>query len=158
MSHFMDDHRDHAVLGPCRVGAVFFRSSAIETDHGIFHPDIVGMHRDGHRVRVVKGVFRVGLNGMSHHLGGVFTPKRISFFRVIAHRHNSAFAKLNTLRIPDESPGRGKSKIAHILRAEFPGSGFVFDRILFFRFSFFLTDDNDRLIGFFCLVKTATFR
>ena len=119
--HLVDDHADHAVLGPLAVGAVGLGPSSIEADHGVLHADAVGVHADGHRVGIVHRELAVGLDGVRHHLGAVALPQRIAFLRIEAHAQDVLVAHGLVLRVPDELAAAGEGEVTHVVGLEHPG-------------------------------------
>ena len=121
VAHFVDDHTDHAVLDPIGIGAVLLRPPEVETDHGVLHPDPIGVHTDRHGVRIIDRVLAVGLHGVRHHLGAVALPKWIAFLRIEAHAQHVLPGDRLAHAIPDELSAAGEGEIAHVLRMECPG-------------------------------------
>src|SRR5690606_12062509 len=59
VAHFVNNHRNHSILGGGAIGSVSFGTSAIKANHGVFHPNTVAVHRNGFGVWVVKSVLAV---------------------------------------------------------------------------------------------------
>ena len=64
VSDLVDDHRYHPDFSSLRVRAIRFRTPPIEANHWVLHSDPLGVHRNGNRVRVIDGEFRIRLEGL----------------------------------------------------------------------------------------------
>ena len=78
MTDLVDDHGNKTVFGPLVIGSVFFRLGAVEADHGILHSVNRSIYRNGDRVGVVKGEFRVDIEGMNNRVCRIFAPERLT--------------------------------------------------------------------------------
>ena len=120
MPYFVDDYGDHAVFDGVRIGAVRIWSAVVEADHRVLHA-VASFYGNGRRVRIVKSMGGVGLQGMCHYSCGILLPKWIAFLAVVGHGHHIFSALLNSHGIPDEFTGRGPGKVTDIVGFEYPG-------------------------------------
>ena len=152
----MDDHPDHAILGALTVRAILLTTPVVETDHGVFHADSGGIHRDRHRIWVVDGVLAVGLEGLGHSLGAVLLPKRVALLGVKAHRQRRLVAHFHRHGVPNELAARRPTEVSHIFRIEDPRLFYL--RFRFFVFPGFLFRDNQHglVVGLLCLGVATT--
>ena len=66
--YFVDDDAQHTVFNPFGIGAIFFWTAIVETNHRVLHP-VGRLYRDGHRIRIRNGVLGINPQGMRHGLG-----------------------------------------------------------------------------------------
>ena len=59
VSHFVNDHRQHSCFCSFAIRSVCFRSSAVETDHRVFHANPFRVNANGNGIRIVYGVSAV---------------------------------------------------------------------------------------------------
>ena len=84
--NFMNDYADHTNLGSLCIGAISLRTSTIETNHRVFHTNPLGVHTDGHWIRVIDCELRIRLERLGYGLCRVLLPQRVSFLGVKTHR------------------------------------------------------------------------
>ncbi len=146
----MDDHRNHSVLHPVRIGPVLIGAPVVPADHGVFHTLVLCVDRNRLVVGVIKGVGRIRLKRTGHGLGGELLPKRVPFLGIEGDRHDVFPADLHRHHVPDELARSGKAVIPDVLRPEFPGFGLL-GKPFFSGLGFFLGDDQHRgIIGLLC--------
>ncbi len=117
----MDDDADHAVFRPVCVGAIGLRTSAIETDHRILHPDPFRVHGDSYGIWVIDCVLGIGDQGLGHGLGAVLLPKGIALLGIKTHGKGSLVAYPHSHGVPHEFSAGREGKIPHIARLKYPG-------------------------------------
>ena len=145
MAHFVDDDANHAVLRSLRIGAVRFRTTAVETNHGVFHADVCRVHGNSARVGVVYGKLGVGGNGLGYYPRAVLLPQRIAFLGVEALRHDGLAPHPNAHGVPNELARGRKGKIPNVGGFELPRF-FRFDTAFFRGLRFLLGYDEHRLV------------
>ena len=146
VAYLVDDHRDHAVFGALGVGAIGFRTTAVEADHRVLHPDPLAVYRNGYRIWIVDGVGAVAAQGVRYGLGAVLLPQRIALLGVVAHGQWSLVTYLYAHGVPDELARRSERKVTYVFGLKDPGL-LAFLLALFGFAGFFFGDDHHRAVG-----------
>ena len=135
VADFVHDHGHQRVLGMftrnihilwffAEIGSVFVWSWTIESDHRVFHTTLGPVHGDRNRVRVIKYLPGVDVDGVDDRLRRELIPQGLRLLWIEGHAHYRITTRGFVAHgVPDETAGCCKGKITHIGGLEAPGPG-----------------------------------
>ena len=100
VAHLVNDDADEPILRALGIGAVLFRTRPLPADHRVLHAADRGIHRDRHRIRIVKCVPRKNFHRVRHRMRAIPAPERFTFLRPIAHAHDLFPVEIHAHGVP----------------------------------------------------------